>query len=111
VDIYEKIQSLIRISLKSVKRKLNPRNIKGSFEIFGYDFLVDEDLGVWLLEVNTNPCLDLSSPLLEQLIPRMIDDALKLTVDTIWTPKIPLEPLQTTHVLELPATNLWERLL
>ena len=56
-------------------------------EIFGYDFILDEDFNPWLIEVNTNPCLEESSTLLKRLIPRMIDDALKLTVDIIFPPK------------------------
>jgi hypothetical protein len=43
--------------------------------------LVDSDNETWLIEVNTNPCLEESSPLLGLLIPRMINDALRLTVD------------------------------
>ena len=27
------------------------------FEIFGLDFLIDENFKVWLIEANTNPCL------------------------------------------------------
>lgn len=27
------------------------------FEIFGYDFMVDANKHLWLIEVNTNPCL------------------------------------------------------
>lgn len=56
-------------------------------EVFGYDFILDEDLNPWLIEVNTNPCLEESSTLLKYLIPRMVDDALKLTVDVIFPPK------------------------
>lgn len=48
-----------------------------TFEIFGYDFMLDEDLHPWLIEVNTNPCLELSSPYLGKLIPAMVDNALK----------------------------------
>jgi D-alanine-D-alanine ligase-like ATP-grasp enzyme len=33
-------------------------------EIFGYDFILDSDLKTWLIEVNTNPCIEESSPLL-----------------------------------------------
>jgi len=33
-------------------------------EIFGYDFILDHDLNPWLIEVNTNPCLEESSSLL-----------------------------------------------
>ena len=29
----------------------------GSFELFGYDFMIDEDFRVWLIEVNENPYL------------------------------------------------------
>lgn len=52
-------------------------------EIFGFDFIVDINLQPWLLEVNSNPCLELSSVLLSKLIPRMLDDAFLLTVDPI----------------------------
>lgn len=30
-------------------------------EIFGYDFILDSNLKVWLIEVNTNPCIEESS--------------------------------------------------
>ena len=54
----------IWFSLLSVKKKLNAENRKYCFEIFGYDFIMDSDLNIWLIEVNTNPCLEESSPLL-----------------------------------------------
>ena len=31
------------------------------FELMGYDFMIDEDFNVWLIEVNTNPSLAESS--------------------------------------------------
>ena len=43
--------------------------IMNQFEMFGYDFMIDEDLNVLLIEVNTNPCLETSPcPLLNRLI-------------------------------------------
>ena len=107
-DIIPKTKNLIKISLKSVKRKMNPNKLKNCFEIFGYDFIVDSAGGVWLLEVNTNPCLELSSPLLEQLIPRMIDDAFKLVIDPVFEPQQKSEILNCPQVLYLPSENLWE---
>lgn len=50
-------------------------------EIFGYDFILDHSLNPWLIEINTNPCLEESSKLLKVYLPRMIDDALKLSLD------------------------------
>jgi hypothetical protein len=80
----DKISTVIEMTLKSVEQKLNPNNKKHCFEIFGYDFMVDEDLQPWLIEVNTNPCLEETSALLRLFLPRMIDDAFKLTVDVLF---------------------------
>ena len=33
-------------------------NRKNSFQFFGYDFMVDSDLKVWLIEVNSSPSMD-----------------------------------------------------
>ena len=46
--------------------------------------MFDENFNPFLLEVNTNPGLEISSPLIEMLIPRMIDDAFKLTIDRVF---------------------------
>lgn len=85
--IYPKICHLIKIVAFSVKDKLNKNDRKFSFEIFGFDFIIDKDLEVFLLEVNTNPGLEESSNLIKMLLPRMIDDAMKLTIDDIFETK------------------------
>lgn len=44
------------------------------FELLGYDFMIDDDCKVYLIEVNTNPCLDISPcSLLKRLIPTVLD--------------------------------------
>jgi tubulin monoglycylase TTLL3/8 len=65
-----------------VKGKLKFR--KHTFELIGYDFIIDEDLQSYLIEVNTNPCIEESSNLLKVLVPRMLDDMFRLTVDTVF---------------------------
>ena len=52
------------VSFFSVRKKLNPLRRKHCFELFGLDYIIDADLGVWLVEINTNPCLEESSRLL-----------------------------------------------
>lgn len=80
-DMVEDIKYIIAKTIDSVKRKLDPNKRNGCFELFGYDFMVDNDMSVWLIEVNTNPCLDESSSFLKQILPRMLDDAFKLSID------------------------------
>lgn len=63
--------------MKAVSRKIDPNRKTNTFEIFGYDFMIDEDLNLWMIEVNTNPCFELSSPYLARLIPAMVENALK----------------------------------
>ena len=41
------------------------------------DFMIDEELKPWLIEINTNPCLELSSPLLARLIPSIVDQTMR----------------------------------
>ena len=47
--------------------------------------MIDEKINVWLIEINTNPCIEESSPLLKMYLYRMIDDSLKLTIDKIFS--------------------------
>lgn len=77
---------IIELSLKAARLKLNKNNRKFCFEIFGYDFMIDQARRPWLIEVNTNPCLEESSDLLSQYVPRMLDDALKITLDLVYPP-------------------------
>lgn len=48
--------------------------------------MVDENYNVWLIEVNTNPCLELSSKMLGRIIPNMVEQALRLSIDLIYPP-------------------------
>ncbi len=57
------------------------------FEIYGYDFIIDKDYEPWLLEINDNPGLCESSPLIGILIPRMLDDAFRITIYKIFNTK------------------------
>lgn len=70
--------------MQAVRSKIVPvKRSAHCFELFGYDFIIDSDFNTWLIEVNTNPCLEESSQLLKQLLPRMINDMFKLTIDKI----------------------------
>lgn len=84
-NLVERMKQLIVRSIFATKTLLDPKMRKNCFELFGYDFIIDEDLNLWLIEVNTNPCIEESSNILKVYIPRMIDDMLKLSVDQLYS--------------------------
>ena len=70
------MKDLIIDSFQSVKYQLNPNRRKHCFELFGYDFLIDEDFRVWLIEINTNPYFGVPNQFIEELLPKMMDQLL-----------------------------------
>jgi Tubulin-tyrosine ligase family len=100
-------------SLKAIKGKLKFR--KYTFELVGYDFILDEDLQSYIIEVNTNPCIEESSQLLKTLVPRMLDDMFKITVDTVFNSSGSNPPersnLSQFHVPGYEdSVNMWEHI-
>ena len=88
--------------------KLNPKKRQACFELLGFDFMLDSDLRVDLIEINSNPCLETwSCPLLEGLIPRLVDDVLRVGLDQILPPpsKANLTKRQTEAVEALEAAG------
>jgi tubulin monoglycylase TTLL3/8 len=73
-------------TFRGVYGKIDPKRRVNTFEIYGYDFMFDDDFKVYLIEVNTNPCLELGCPLLARLIPTMVENALRLSIDPLFPP-------------------------
>jgi len=80
-QILPKMKYYAALSMMSTKKKMNSNRRSQCFELFEYSYSIDKDFNVFLIEANTNPCLEESSTLLDALIPRMLNDAFKLTID------------------------------
>ncbi len=50
-----RIQEIMQLMFTVIKDKLDRKF--GCFELFGFDFLIDDKLNPFLIEVNTNPAL------------------------------------------------------
>ena len=83
-DIVPQIRKLVMDSMKAVYTKIDPNKRHNTFEIYGYDFMLDENFKLYMIEANTNPCLDQCCPLLTRLIPNMVDNAFRVAIDPLF---------------------------
>lgn len=75
----------------SARNSMNPSKRRHSFEFFGFDFMIDEDFRVWLIEVNTNPLLAIHNKRMSDLLPKMLADLLKINLDPVFEDLTPEE--------------------
>lgn len=78
-SIFRRIKKIVKYSLRSVGR-LGLRKAN-TFELFGYDFMVDENLRPWLLEVNSSPSMDYSTRVTAHLVKQVLHDVIKIVID------------------------------
>jgi hypothetical protein len=58
---------------------------------------MDDDFRPWLIDVHTNPPLDTYCQVLEKVLPAVVEDALRHTVDVFFPP--PLQWPESKHHL------------
>ena len=66
-------------SFEAARHEMKQR--PNSFELFGYDVMIDENLNVYLIEVNLSPALDYSTKITEKLVKLMLEDLIQVVID------------------------------
>lgn len=72
--IYPKMKKIATNAIHASALSIDPLKRVNNFEIFGLDFMIDANYNVWLIEINTNPCLETTCPVLNKIIPRFIEN-------------------------------------
>jgi hypothetical protein len=85
-DILPQIKCLMTDAFRSVYGKIDPFRRVNTFEIYGFDFMLDRDFKVYLIEANTNPWLELPCPLLTRVISSMLDNSFRISLDPLFPP-------------------------
>ena len=57
---------------------------KNSFEIYGYDFMIDSNYCPWLIEINSSPDFSYSTEVTKTLVKEASEDIVKVIVDYRW---------------------------
>eukprot|EP00826_Nyctotherus_ovalis_P064818 TRINITY_DN9515_c0_g2_i1.p1 TRINITY_DN9515_c0_g2~~TRINITY_DN9515_c0_g2_i1.p1 ORF type:complete len:451 (+),score=60.73 TRINITY_DN9515_c0_g2_i1:95-1447(+) len=83
-DILPRVKGLVADSMRAAHGKLDPNGRQQTFEIFGYDFMLDEDCHLYLIEANINPCLEVRSPVTARIVPAMLQSTFKVALDPLF---------------------------
>lgn len=49
--------------------------------MYGIDLMIDDQLNSWLIEVNSSPAMDYSTPITERMVKEISEDMIKVAVD------------------------------
>ncbi|CBY37619.1 unnamed protein product [Oikopleura dioica] len=77
--IFEDMKNILIESCLSSQE--NSTHRKNSFELFGADFMLDEKLNVWLIEINQGPTMSTATKVSDELVGEMLEDMVKVVVD------------------------------
>lgn len=77
--IFEDMKNILIESCLSSQE--NSTHRKNSFEVFGADFMLDEKLNVWLIEINQGPTMSTATKVSDELVGEMLEDMVKVVVD------------------------------
>jgi len=83
-DLFPVMERLVADSFRAVSSKIDPNRLNNQFEVFGYDFMIDENFKVFLIECNTNPNLEICCPLLARIMPELLDNSFRIALDPIY---------------------------
>lgn len=48
--------------------------------------MIDDELNLKLIEVNTNPSIEICCPLLARIVPNLLDSVFRIAIDPIFSP-------------------------
>lgn len=100
--IQTRMKDIARWSLMCASEMVEHR--KNSWELYGFDFMVDEDYNTWLIEINSSPACDYSSKTTEAYVQKALVELLSVVLDTREWEALPKKEREKTTK---PDTGGW----
>ncbi|TGZ64408.1 hypothetical protein CRM22_006395 [Opisthorchis felineus] len=107
-----RIRRIIHRTFLAVKNRLATR--LGMFQLYGLDFLLDDQFQPWLLEVNSNPAMATNCDALKSVLPDLIDKSIHIVLECFekaqqGKPLLPMNGLlnrnSSSHSFKLEITD------
>jgi hypothetical protein len=105
-DVLPRMKELAAYVVRANCSTIDHRRHRNNFEIFGLDFMVDRDFKTWLIEVNYNPCLEVNCPVLERIVPAMVENSLRVGLDPLFPPNAHFPPSRRFSLSDHYLRNL-----
>ncbi|TMW58367.1 hypothetical protein Poli38472_009926 [Pythium oligandrum] len=102
-DMQPRMKQIVVQSLQCVQDMVQHR--KNCCELYGYDFMVDETLRPWLIEVNSSPACDYSTPTAKRYVETGLAGIVKVIVDH----REFEQKKKAGHNVDEPDTGRWRR--
>lgn len=77
--IQPRMKKIVIQVLKSIEDMVLYR--KKSMELYGFDFMIDDMLDPWIIEINSSPAMDYSTEITERLVKLVMEDVIKVIID------------------------------
>lgn len=100
-QIKTKMKNIAKWSLMCAVDAIEHR--KNSWELYGFDYMIDDDYNPWLIEINSSPACDYSTKVTERYVQKALVEILNVTLDLrAW------EALPKKTRGEKPCVGGWE---
>eukprot|EP01022_Parablepharisma_sp_SALTPOND_P029652 TRINITY_DN742_c1_g1_i13.p2 TRINITY_DN742_c1_g1~~TRINITY_DN742_c1_g1_i13.p2 ORF type:complete len:1190 (+),score=82.88 TRINITY_DN742_c1_g1_i13:407-3976(+) len=84
--ILPQIKQIVKETIHAVYYRIDPKRRLHTFELLGYDFMIDEEYNVYLIEANVNPCLGTTSKFSSKFITCLVENTLIMALDPLFPP-------------------------
>eukprot|EP01135_Chromosphaera_perkinsii_P011451 Nk52_evm27s2402 gene=Nk52_evmTU27s2402 len=74
-----KIQEIMKTFFEAIKSKIS--RSRGTFQLLGFDIMIDESFNVWLIEINVNPALHTNCENLKKVIPPLVTSTINVVTE------------------------------
>jgi len=108
-QLQERMKEIAKCSLMCASEMIEHR--KNSWELYGFDFMVDDKCNAWLIEINSSPACDYSTKVTERYVQMALVELLGVTLDMReWDKEVERNSRRKNKVPEpeKPDTGLWE---